>query len=185
MSAPSLDLRAALVAASALTATIAAVVTLVLVAPAVARAGDCPECTSAADCGREGSFCVLHDGPVGCGDRVQLCCPGQACAVGADGRPSCESAGTCTVVEGSAAPDAGPPLRDSGTPGADAGTPGADTGAPGADAGSGAGGTEDDGGCDCRAVPGGPMRDELAWGGLAAMIACGWLVRRRRARTPR
>lgn len=45
-------------------------------------------------------------GPVGCGDRVQLCCPGQACAVGADGRPSCESAGTCTVIEGSAAPDA-------------------------------------------------------------------------------
>ncbi|MCC7536024.1 MAG: hypothetical protein IT379_07415 [Deltaproteobacteria bacterium] len=65
MSPSSLAPRAAVVAASTLTATVVAAVVLLVVAPTVARAGDCPECTSAADCGRAGSFCVLHEGPSG------------------------------------------------------------------------------------------------------------------------
>lgn len=74
---------------------IALLILLSVGAPAAVTAGDCPMCTTSADC--NGGFCVLHNNPVGCGTRVQLCCPGQACAV-MNGRPSCEAAGTCTVV---------------------------------------------------------------------------------------
>lgn len=63
-----------------------------------ASAGDCPECTSSSDCG--GGFCVRHNNPVGCGTRVQICCPGQGCRIEPNGRPLCENQGTCVVVSG-------------------------------------------------------------------------------------
>jgi hypothetical protein len=78
-----------------------AVVGLVFVVAAAlgapAHAGGCPPCQSNADC--PGGFCVIHDAPVGCGDELQLCCPSQGCGIDMSGRPSCEAAGTCMVVE--------------------------------------------------------------------------------------
>lgn len=166
---------------------------LTLLPLSVAQAGDCPTCTTSADCTSAGggpAFCVLHDGPVGCGSLTQLCCPGQGCGIDGSGRPSCEATGTCTVVED---------LIDAGTPdagGSDAGgtdAGGTDAGSTDAGAGSDAGARTDagggmdaggtdagptpvsTGGCGCRAGHG-------SLGGLASLLAVALaLVVRRRA----
>jgi MYXO-CTERM domain-containing protein len=67
----------------------------------VATAGDCPVCSTSADCTRDGGnpgFCVRWDTSPGCGTTVQICCPGQGCNLAANGRPSCEAAGRCVVI---------------------------------------------------------------------------------------
>jgi hypothetical protein len=136
---------------------------LVALAAGEAWAGACPVCDGPEDC--PGGFCVLHDQDVGCGAMLQICCPGQGCAIGMDGRPTCETAGTCTVITGDA-PDAAPP---------DA-VPGAPDAAPGAPDASGTDGG-DGGGCGCRVgarAPGGA--------GLAAAAALLLVLGRRRAR---
>jgi MYXO-CTERM domain-containing protein len=69
--------------------------------PRAAHAGSCPTCTTAADCA--GGFCVIHDTDVGCGTALNLCCPGQGCAIDGNGRPSCEAGNTCAVMCGSMA----------------------------------------------------------------------------------
>lgn len=154
----------------------------VALASARAAAGDCPECQSAADCPRAGSFCVRHSGPVGCGARVQLCCPGQACAVGANGRPSCEAAGTCTVVTG---PADGGASNDAGVPPTDAGVPPTDAGAAANDASVAADAADlpasSSAGCGCR-VGGAAAAGRAGCGALGAALAlaCG----RRRRRRP-
>lgn len=155
---------------------------LVTLAPlSVAQAGACPTCDSSDDCtSSEGpAFCVVHEDEVGCGALTTLCCPGQGCAV-TDGRPSCEAAGTCTVIEDLT--DAG--VADAGgtdAGGSDAGTAGdvgvvdaggMDTGSAGADAGVVTGTT----GCGCRG--GGSTRS----GVLALVgIALAFTLARRRA----
>lgn len=158
----------------------------------VAHAGSCPVCDSSDDCTTSGGapgFCVLHDAPVGCGDMVMLCCPGQGCAIDGTGRPSCEAAGTCTVVEDlidAGVPDAGSDAGESDAGGTDAGEsdagesdagggtdagPGTDAGGTGMDAGTAPAST---GGCGCRAGQG-------SLGGLASLlaVAAALLVRRR------
>lgn len=170
---------------------------LVALSPTRALAGACPTCTTSAECEAlfpdDPAFCVLHDGDVGCGSERQICCPGQGCNT-FSGRPSCEAAGTCVVVDG--ATDAGTtPGTDAGTtPGTDAGTtPGTDAGTtPGVDAGTiamdggstpgtDAGPPVDEGssGCGCRVGGGGASHGSLA---LGAAIVLGIALRRRRAR---
>jgi len=180
--------------------TLLASACLLLAPLSVAQAGDCPTCAASSECSSSSGpgFCVVHDAPVGCDDLVTLCCPGQGCAV-TDGRPSCEAAGTCTVIEDIVADagmsdagmsDAGTPdtdagMTDAGTSGTDAG--GTDTGVVGADAGitsptdtgtgMDAGVTPVEGGCSCRAPGPSDPSSALAWiGGALALI----LVRRRR-----
>ena len=178
--------------------TITAFALCLVVAPgSVARAGSCPVCTSSSECTsfEDGgvAFCVLHDGPVGCGAEVMLCCPGQGCST-ASGRPSCEGA-TCTVVEdlvdggpggtdaGPSAADAGPGDLDSGPSTTDGGPSGSDAGAVTGDSGASgmdAGGTTlapSAAGCGCR-VGEGPS--DLA--GLGALGVLAALVARRRIR---
>lgn len=160
---------------------------ILLGAPA-AFAGDCPECQSATDCPRAGSFCVRHNNPVGCGSRVQLCCPGQGCAV-TSGRPSCEAAGTCTVITGSSDAGVAPPL-DAGSPPADAGTRPADVatatdsgGASDAPASVDLGPIDPSmsatGSCGCR-VPGARTDARVHLGALGLALAAAGLRRRRR-----
>ena len=174
---------------------------LLLLTPlSVARAGDCPTCTASTECSSSSDpgFCVVHDAPVGCGALVTLCCPGQGCGIGVDGRPSCEAAGTCTVIEDIVADagmsDAG--MSDAGTSDTDAGTSdtgiagsdagGSDTGVVGTDAGSS--GTDSgvrmdagvtppvEGGCSCRVPGSSDPSSALAW----VSIAIGLMLSRRR-----
>jgi hypothetical protein len=146
---------------------------LVSFAPlSVAQAGACPTCDSSDDCtSSEGpAFCVVHDDEVGCGALTTLCCPGQGCAV-TDGRPSCEAAGTCTVIEDltdgglpdAGGADAGGTATDTGV-GTDAGGPGIDAGT-GTDAGTSTGG----GGGGCRASAPSSSAAALVLAGLAAI----------------
>jgi len=79
--------------------------------PAVARAGGCPACETSEDC--PDGFCVFWDPGHGCESVNPICCPGQGCAVGDNGRPSCEADGLCCVVEDPQC--AVPPDTSSGT----------------------------------------------------------------------
>ncbi len=153
--------------------------------PAVA--GDCPECQSAADCPRPGSFCVRHNSSVGCGTRLQLCCPGQGCST-ASGRPSCEAAGTCTVITGGT--DAGGPPSDVGVAPVDAGAR-TDTGTSVVDVVTTNdastldvvnvvdGGTPPSAGCGCRAA-GARTSSRLDLGAIGLALAAIGLRRRGR-----
>lgn len=163
---------------------------LALFLPSLAWAGSCPVCTSAADCSGNPSFCVLHDSDVGCGAERQICCPGQACGIAANGRPTCENRGSCTVIDESAdagpgadagtGADAGPGTdggadTDGGPSGTDAGPNQADAGSSEADAGSSSpdpGADSDSGGCSTGAR-------SLGTGALAAMALLGLILRRR------
>jgi MYXO-CTERM domain-containing protein len=98
---------------------------------------------------------------VGCGAGVrQICCPGQACRIDPNGRPSCENAGTCVVVTGAS---------DSGL--ADAPMSAGDAGASGDGGGKGG----DSSGCGCRTGSGPGLSGVLP---LALLGLC--LARRRR-----
>ena len=130
---------------------LAIVALLLMTSPALA--GNCPVCDGPEDC--PGGFCVLHESDVGCGTMLQICCPGQACALGADGRPTCEAAGTCVVV-GEA--DAGPPDGNTDLPDAQLGFD-----AMGGD-------TATDSGCDCRASGTSGASPLAALAGLAALF---------------
>lgn len=142
-----------------------------------AHAGACPTCTTNAECEAlfpgEPAFCVLHDDDVGCGSARQLCCPGQGCST-ASGRPSCEAAGTCSVVGGAE--------TDAGTATTDAGTALVDSGAIVPDAAMFArdGGASDvaRAGCACRAGGATGAQGAIALCGVAIVA----LALRRRAR---
>ncbi len=136
-----------------------------------AQAGGCPTCTKASDCPNAGDFCVLHSADVGCGAQRMLCCPGQGCNT-FSGRPSCEGT-TCTVVGGSATPDASVP-RDGSTATPDGGTAGTDAG--------GGNGDGEDSGCSCRTGVGASSPASSALGGLLALGALGLVLARRRRR---
>ncbi|MCC6872661.1 MAG: hypothetical protein IT378_00015 [Sandaracinaceae bacterium] len=163
--------------------------------PSTALAGGCTECSTNAECEAifgAPAFCVMFDGPTGCGATRQYCCPGQGCAI-VGGRPSCETAGTCTVVGGGtdAGPmpvdgGGGPPLPDAGPTDAgstdagstDAGSSPVDSGTAPADGGTTPmdGGTTPSmsGGCGCRVAP---TRSGAAIAPAILLIA---LLRRRR-----
>ncbi|MDQ3034820.1 MAG: MYXO-CTERM sorting domain-containing protein [Myxococcota bacterium] len=158
---------------------------LIAIAPATALAGACPTCETNADCEAlfpgEPAFCVIHDGDVGCGDLRQMCCPGQGCST-FSGRPSCEAAGTCTVVgtvetdAGTMASDAGATPIDSGSTPVDGGGVVPDATTIGTDAGSS---DVASGGCSCRAGGGADARGSIIIGGLALVALA---LRRRRGR---
>jgi MYXO-CTERM domain-containing protein len=130
-----------------------------LAIPPLAEAGGCDACTTSAECVAiygPGSLCVRWTATSPCMSTMQYCCPGQACAIQGDGRPSCEGdpARPCVVVEESS-PDAGPP--DAGTTTTpDAGTTATDAGTTARDAGAMDGGTTTTsrGGCGCRTSAG-------------------------------
>ena len=156
---------------------LALIVGLELVA-VTARAGDCPECTSSADCG--GGFCVRHNNPVGCGTRVQICCPGQACRIEPNGRPLCENQGTCVVISGpgdAGRADVPPATSDAAI--ADSGT----THDGGATADGGAG-VPSEAGCGCHAGAAQTQRTgALLACSLAALALASRARRKRRYRT--
>ncbi len=149
--------------------------------PSTALAGGCTECTTNAECEAifgAPAFCVMFDGPTGCGATRQYCCPGQGCAING-GRPTCEGdGGACRVVGD---PDAGAAPVDGGNgPGLpDAGPR---DGGPQTDAGSRADGGEMDGGgtpvmsggCGCRVAA------SRRWPAIAPAILLIAVLRRRR-----
>ena len=164
-----------------------------------ATAGDCPACTTAADCG--GNFCVLWDTSPGCGMVTQICCPGQGCAI-ESGCPSCYIDGNCTIVDGpdtcgqattsstsvsgsavasSAASTGASSGSGAGSTSASGASSGASTGSGSGDGGAGGGGSDegDEDGCGCRVT--GAQESAWAGGALVAGLALAFGRRARRA----
>jgi hypothetical protein len=175
-------MRARVASGSALAGVAALVATAgvlaVVAVPSPARAGACPTCDDASDCAAPAggpAFCVLHDSDVGCGEQRRLCCPGQGCGIGGDGRPSCEASGTCLVVDATA--DAAVAGDDAGTvlP-IDAGTTMIDATFR-SDAGEMIGRAP---GCGCRVAAGVTERSGLGCLALALVALAARMARRRR-----
>ncbi len=158
--------------------------------PFEVSAGGCQMCTQASECG--GGLCVQFTGNQGCGMNARICCPGQACALQADGGPSCAAAGTCTIV-GSGGGAAGGGTAGGATVGG--GTAGGQTGggaAGGARVAGGTGGQTGGGTAGSNASAGGsvdggvgsnPMTQGCGCsGGLAGPLLLGALLVLRRRR---
>ncbi len=161
---------------------------VVLGAPSSARAGACPSCTTNAECEAitgPPAFCVLHTGDVGCGAVRQICCPGQGCNV-QTGRPSCETAGTCSVVGGGGASSSASGGVGSSSVGGGSSVAGASSTAAVVSSSAGqastrssTGGNDNNGPCACARLPaGGP-----GWpaGMVAGLSGLRVLLRRRRS----
>lgn len=167
----------------------AAGVALFSIAPDVAHAGGCTPCTTSAECVEafgDPAFCIeWNDGTTACpGDAnpARGCCPGQGCAT-FSGRPSCETEGRCSVVDG-AEVDAGRPAIDAGATdlgvGVDAG-PRTDLGAGASDLGGGSGSRpRRSSGCGCHV--GGRSAPSSAAAVLALLALSGIAARRRISR---
>lgn len=151
-------------------------------------AGGCQTCVQTSECG--GGVCVQFIGSQGCGMNARLCCPGQGCALQADGGASCVDRGTCTIV-GAAGGGAsgGTSAAGGGTAGGGTSTAGGTSAAGGTAGGqqSAAGGTAGSSAFAGSSVDGGvgtkPMTQGCSsLGGLAGPLVVGALLLLRRRR---